>query len=237
MKQPNIVFILADALRARNLGCYGYSKPTSQNIDRLATEGVVFENAFSCAINTTPSLTSIFSGRFPLSHGITRVDLGSQALRLSLQRLNRSGTVLLPEILKSHGYRTLAVDWLGRWHKRGYDYYSGITSKRYPKALSLASKLNELTRLARLPFRLFNIPKIRGDFVTQEAVELIQKVHGERFFLFVHYWDTHTPYDPPEHFLKPFKNCDYQNDQSIGEALSQFRHKSSWQMKKRAIVL
>jgi arylsulfatase A-like enzyme len=127
------------------------------------------------------------------------------------------------------------VDWIGRWHKRGYDYYSGITSRKYPRAFSLASKLNEITRMARLPFRLFSLPRIRGDFVTQEATELIEKAQDDPFFLFVHYWDTHTPYDPPKPFLKPFQNFDYGDNRNVSGVLAELRHKSSWQMKKRAM--
>ena len=67
----NIILIIIDALRVRNLSLYGYPLETSPNISYVAKRGIVFENAFSCTNCTDPSLTSILSGRFPLSHGIT----------------------------------------------------------------------------------------------------------------------------------------------------------------------
>ena len=68
----NIILIVIDALRAKNLGCYGFKEKISPNIDKLAKNGVLFENAFSCTVVTIPSLTSIFSGMYPISHGIIR---------------------------------------------------------------------------------------------------------------------------------------------------------------------
>ena len=66
----NIIFILIDALRKKNLGCYGYVKPTSPNIDSLSKKSIIFENAFSTSSATDSSLTSIFSGLYPFNHGI-----------------------------------------------------------------------------------------------------------------------------------------------------------------------
>ena len=61
----NVVFLLCDALRAHNLGCYGYDKDTSPEIDKIAGQASRFSNAF-CTINTTgSSLTTIFSGKYP----------------------------------------------------------------------------------------------------------------------------------------------------------------------------
>jgi arylsulfatase A-like enzyme len=56
---PNIIVIIVDALRVKNLGCYSYDKPISPNIDKLANDCVVFENAFSTTNTTDPSLTTI----------------------------------------------------------------------------------------------------------------------------------------------------------------------------------
>ena len=68
--RPNIILIVADALRARNLGCYGYPFPTTPNIDKLAKQGLLFKNCFSVTTSTDPAFTSIFSGLYPFSHGI-----------------------------------------------------------------------------------------------------------------------------------------------------------------------
>ena len=66
----NIIFIVIDTLRASRLGCYGYRKPTSPAMDRLAEEGARFANCFAPGIPTTPAHTTLFTGMHPLSHNI-----------------------------------------------------------------------------------------------------------------------------------------------------------------------
>ena len=66
----NVLLIVVDALRYSNLGCYGYPIPTSPNIDNLARRGLLFLNAFSTSNATDPSITTIMTGRYPISHGI-----------------------------------------------------------------------------------------------------------------------------------------------------------------------
>ncbi|MBN2375455.1 MAG: sulfatase [Sedimentisphaerales bacterium] len=115
----NIVMLVCDALSAKNLGCYGYDKKTSPQIDKIASKGVRFSNSF-CTINSTdPSFTTIFTGKYPLSHG-----LRNHAHKLTEEEKSYiSNMKFLPEILKEHDYYTIGLDWLGKWHKRGYDFY------------------------------------------------------------------------------------------------------------------
>lgn len=224
-KHPNIVFVIIDALRTRNLSCYGYSKPTSPNIDMLAREGVLFEDAYSCTNITDASLTTIFSGRHPLSHGVLLH--GERVKEDCIERLNLSGIRFLPEILRSNGYTTFAVDWLGRWHKRGYDYYSGMSTS--PGVPLIKEFLHERLRsllhesLLRLGFLRFpsSLRKILfGESaavdLTDEAVSLIKSAPVQPFFLFVHYWDTHFPYHAPADYVKEYRgNLHNQNIQEI----------------------
>lgn len=236
-EKPNILFIVIDALRAKNLGCYGYSKPTSPNIDKLAKEGVMFEKAFSCATTTYPSLTTIFSGKYPLSHGIIRLEEGKKLYR-SARRLDEATTVFLPEILKLEDYTTMAVDWLGRWLKRGYDYYSGILGPKQLMLLSLIRKLTIRSFHANFMLKFQNFlqrHKINAEVVTEEARALIKKNREKKFFLFVHYWDTHVPYNPPSHYVEKFIDSDYGNNQSIEEVLGQLKPKSRWYLRKRVM--
>jgi arylsulfatase A-like enzyme len=240
-EQPNILLIVIDALRARNLGCYGYSKPTSPNIDALAKEGVLFEKAYSCATTTYPSLTTIFSGKQPLSHGIMRMEVKSQLLHRNLQRIDERGTVFLPEILKSQGYTTLAVDWLGMWLKRGYDYYDSPWArkslKRHRWIINLIKWVTSFAHIGTLQnFRnLLGLHKIHPQAVTNEVIHILRRDRNKRFFLFVHYWDTHVPYDPPREFLEKFIEYDYGNNKSIKELLSQFERKRAWHIRKRIL--
>lgn len=201
IKKIRILIIGIDALRARNLGCYGYSEQTSPNIDNLAREGVLFEDAYSCQNTTDPSFTTIFSGKYPLSHGIIRH--GQRVRKTDIAKLHASATRFLPEILKGEGYTTLAVDWLGRWHRRGYDYYSGFlhqaTLRTFP-VRKIESYLNVMSRR----YARFETSTIidNASLVTAQAKNLITRNCNNKFLLFIHYWDIHSPYAPPTKFYE-----------------------------------
>jgi arylsulfatase A-like enzyme len=68
--RPNIVLVTVDTLRADHLGCYGYFRDTTPNIDALAKESVVFDQAYAVMATTLPSHASMFTARYPLEHGI-----------------------------------------------------------------------------------------------------------------------------------------------------------------------
>jgi arylsulfatase A-like enzyme len=104
--RPNIVLYLVDALRADHLGCYGYHKPVSPNIDEFAENATVFENALAQAPWTKPSAASIFTGMYPRTHGVIkrRDALPAEATTLA-------------EILQAEGYNTatfIANGYLGK---------------------------------------------------------------------------------------------------------------------------
>lgn len=94
----NLVIIWVDTLRADHLGCYGYTRPTSRNIDSLAAEGTLFTRAVSQSPWTLPSTASLLTGLYPTRHGAT-----NRRARLPDFRST------LAEVLREHGYRTSAV--------------------------------------------------------------------------------------------------------------------------------
>jgi arylsulfatase A-like enzyme len=93
--RPNVVILLMDTLRADRLGCYGYARDTSPNIDGLATTGVLFRRCYATADYTSASTASLLTGRYPLAHGYVNAShvLGDSNLTLA-------------EILRGQGYRT-----------------------------------------------------------------------------------------------------------------------------------
>lgn len=93
---PNVILISIDTLRADHLGCYGYSRNTSPNIDSFAKDNILFENCFVHEPSTAPSHMSMLTGLYPVTHGVSR---------RSAHALDKS-TKTLAEILKSEGYRT-----------------------------------------------------------------------------------------------------------------------------------
>jgi len=173
----NIVFILMDALRPNHLGCYGYDKPTSPCIDRIAKDSIKYTQAFATSNCTMPSLVSINTGLHPVQHGVRHVGLPSQ--NPEFQNLIKMKIQTLPAILKSKGYATGAVDWLGGHLKDGYAYYSSVIRETtvYDSALH----------------------------TTNAAINFIRENHKTPFFLFLHYWDTHDPYYIDDINLELFK--------------------------------
>lgn len=96
-RKPNVIIYLIDALRADHLGCYGYETATSPNIDALAKDAILFENAIAQSSWTRTSVASIFTGLYPKTHGVKSENdaLPSEATTLA-------------EILRAAGYRTAA---------------------------------------------------------------------------------------------------------------------------------
>jgi arylsulfatase len=166
----NIVFIVIDTLRASRLGCYGYAKPTSPTLDRLAGEGVRFDRTFAPGIPTTPAHTTMFTGMHPLNHNIV-CHGGSVDLDRKIP--------VLPELLQRAGYTTAAVDNLYNikpWLARGYEFYINPASRHRLKLLVSCEEINA------------------------RAIPWLRSHAGEKFFLFLHYWEPHTPYLPPERY-------------------------------------
>ena len=177
----NIVLIVGDTVRADHLGCYGYFRDTTPNIDRLAEEGVLFEDYFSGGCPTGPGFTCIYTGLHTINHGYYQ--FGAPNIRQVDDKI-----FTLPEILRAAGYTTVAFDNLmnclharAKHFARGYDIYVNSGPEPFDNAhFLLAEKLNR---------RL--LPWIRTSL-------------EEPFFLFIHYWDPHLPYNQPDAFRSAF---------------------------------
>ena len=165
---PNIILISADSLRADHLGCYRYPLATSPSIDAMACQGVLCENVFAPGIPTQPSHTTIFTGQHPLTHGV--VAHGGKA---TLAR----HTPVLAELLLEEGYCTCAVDTLFRertWFGRGFEYVIDPSAHHVFYA------------------------SVTQEELTGRAIRWLKTIPEGPFFLFIHYWDAHYPYVPPE---------------------------------------
>jgi arylsulfatase A-like enzyme len=101
----NVLLISIDTLRADHLGCYGYPRPTSPHLDAFAAEGVRFARAISQSPWTTPSHMTLFTSLHPSSHQLNQ----SYESFLRTARVLPEATVTLAEVLREHGYRTLAL--------------------------------------------------------------------------------------------------------------------------------
>ena len=174
-----VVFIVIDTLRADHLGCYGYHRDTSPNIDRLADESVVFDYAFPSDVPTQPSYTSMFTGLRGISNGVVSHS-ASETLSEDIP--------FLPEILAQNGVSTAAVSTLytmRRWFARGFHHY-----------------MNPAAGNPRM------IQQVNAVDINGLAFPWINEHRDEDFFLFLHYWDPHGLYLPPEEYRWLFYDGD-----------------------------
>ncbi len=145
---PNLVVVSVDTLRADHLGCYGYPRPTSPEIDRFRRDAALFEHAIAQAPSTLPSHASLLTSLVPQRHG------ASWAARRALPE----EVVTLPEVLRRHGYRTAAFTGGGQMHPsnglaQGFDLYR-VTGP-LPLAETVAAALPWLDEHREGPFFLF----------------------------------------------------------------------------------
>ncbi len=104
-ERPSILFIMPDQLRAQSVGCYGNAEVRTPHIDRLASDGLLFENAFANTPVCCPARANILTGRYAHKNGMMANDL----------RL-RESEVTIAEVLRDAGYRT---GFVGKWHLDG----------------------------------------------------------------------------------------------------------------------
>lgn len=170
----NIVLIALDTQRADHLGCYGYEKATSPFLDSIAAQGVLFERCYAPNIPTHPSFTTILTGKEAITHNIVNIG-GDVPIE--------PGILMIQELLQQAGWHTAAVDTMGRHFSRGFDDY---VSPGWDRSDPLTLR--------------------RAEHVTEPALQLIAslKTQTRPFFLFLHYWDPHTPYLPPADFRTMF---------------------------------
>jgi choline-sulfatase len=183
-KRPNIFLILIDTLRADHLGAYGYSRPTSPAIDRLAgKEGILFERAYSVAPWTNPTIATLFTGKYPQSvfapapHG--------EAIRQALPK----NIETVAEVVKEAGYRTVAlVDHPGINQRLGYA--RGFAEFRV------------LFRESGVDFWTRTDP----EFVLEVFKEVSENVgvSDDPVFIYLHLVYPHRPYTPAPRYAEMF---------------------------------
>lgn len=180
-KETNFILITLDTCRADYLHCYGNSWIETPNLDQLASEGILFERAFSASSTTTPSHVSIYTSMQPFQHGVLT---NGYVLGEAVPRLT--------QFMVERGYKTGAsisvyhlideFSGLGKW----FDDYNHLSRKWSEKS----GGFNRLTR--------------GGAATTNAAIEWMDRVHDEPFFLWVHYYDSHAPYTAEGEFHQKY---------------------------------
>jgi len=177
--KPNVIFVIFDTTRPDRLSCYGYKEITSPNIDALAKDSVLFSRNFTSVPLTTPSHASIFTGLYPQNHKVL-----SNGRRLEIRQK------VLAEILRENGYSTggfVSTSLLDKRTQmnRGFDVYSdtmGVIRGANNKRIGGGKKPAEVT--------------------VGEALDWLKSNERSPFFLWVHLYDPHGPYSPPDKYVR-----------------------------------
>ena len=196
---PNIILVTVDTTRADRMGFLGSKRGLTPNLDVVARQGVVFERAYSQAPLTPVSHATIFTGTYPQFHTVT--DFGHP-----LPSLLPS----LPEILQKSGYHTAAFISslildpkanMAPGFDRGFDFFdAGFHTKRNREE-------NRYDSIER-----------RADEVVAHALSWLKQHPRGPFFIWVHLYDPHTPYDPPPPYDKRFAADLYDGEIAYADA-------------------
>ncbi len=173
-RPPNILFFAIDSIRRDHMSCYGYPRLTTPHMDRIAAKGMLFENAFSPYIPTTPAYVSMLTGRDVIA---------TQQVALGALGPMAKDQPTLPEILKPAGYKSVCVGH-GDWY-RGFDKYVDYPAWGGPwedRPSRKAGALNDAT-----------LPEL----------ERLNK-SGKPWLIYMRHMDPHSPYYPPPPFDSMF---------------------------------
>jgi arylsulfatase A-like enzyme len=187
--RSNVLLVTLDTTRADRLGVYGHARPTSPNLDALASEAIVFERAYSTSSWTLPAHASLFTGKYPASHGARHDPQGPLVLADEIDvppsvraRGISPGERTLADVLASHGWATGAVVG-GPWLLRVFGLGAGF---------GFYDDQGMQDNLGR-----------RATEITDRALAWLAET-PEPFFLFLNYFDPHFPYLPPPAFARRF---------------------------------
>ncbi len=198
-KNPSVIVITIDTLRADHLGCYGYSKIHTPSIDALSIDGVQFQNAYSAVPITLPSHATMMTGAYPMKTGMH--DFSGN--RLSASQPTMAG------ILRRRGYATGAIVASAVLDSRfglnsGFDFYYDHF---------------DFNRLSEANLDAMERP---GNLVMDEALKwlqtLLQANSHRNFFLWVHLYDPHHPYNPPPPFAAEYRDHPYDGEIAFADS-------------------
>jgi len=224
--KPNVVIVVIDALRADRVGALG-GKHITPNIDRLAADSTCFSNAFSTINSTNPAITSLQTGRYPLSHGVINHGQVTQKEKYAVENVPQ-----LPEVLLQTGYQTAAFGrGLGRWHKNGFELYPG-DNREDQKSLKhrVGSILEDIHPIfhdiaaAGYNITLQKKSQAKQETQSSESKKAIQNFKTSledsgSFYAFFHLLDTHIPYKPDPYIVKEcFDDLEYTPEDWTGSA-------------------
>ncbi|ANM28912.1 hypothetical protein ABI59_03765 [Acidobacteria bacterium Mor1] len=214
-----VILITMDTTRADRLGCYGYDKAETPSIDALAAEGTLFEQAQSPISTTLASHSSMFTGNYPPVHGV----------RYNGMFTLGEDSVTVAEMLSEAGFRTggfpaapplAPPTGVGQ----GFEEYE-LPPKPDDKEVRGGGQGHQGDHdhgYARLAVDS-----------TKTALDFVRRHKGEPFFLWIHYWDPHAPWEPPFPYSSRFAGRPYDGelayaDAELGKLFDQLKAEGAW---------
>jgi arylsulfatase A-like enzyme/Tfp pilus assembly protein PilF len=193
----NVLLVTFDTTRADRIGCYGNDRVSTPTLDALAADGVRFARTLSAVPITAPSHSTILTGRYPVAHGVR--DNGLFVLG--------DEQVTLAEILRDHGYATAAA--VGAFPvtsqfglDQGFDVFDDHLTGRYEDYLGRRAAPKE---------NLF-FDERRAAQVNEAVLPWIDEHAADPFFVWVHYFDPHQPFEPPPPYDQLYADDPYNGE-------------------------
>ena len=232
-QKPNVIYLIADDLGIGDLSCYGATKVSTPNIDRLAGQGMQFTNAYATSSTSTPSRFGLLTGMYPWRQENTGIAPGNSELIID------TACVTMADMFKEEGYYTGAV---GKWHlglgpKGGTDFNHKVgdwpTGLENPELVKMKPSQGHNNTIVN------GIPRIGwmtggksalwvdediADVITGKAKNFIVSHKNEPFFLYMGTQDVHVPRVPHPRFtgksgLGPRGDVILQLDWTVGEIM------------------
>ncbi|MBO5281924.1 MAG: sulfatase-like hydrolase/transferase [Lachnospiraceae bacterium] len=213
-----VIFLMTDTTRKDMLGCYGNPRMKTPNLDRLAEEGIRYENAYTCQPVCGPARSAIFTGTFPHTNGMVTnsIAMGDNVKTLG-QRLSDNG---------------IACGYIGKWHLDGSDYFGngkcpeGWNSQYW---YDMRTYLNELSDEDKVRSRNpqeaykegFSETFTYAHRCSDRAIRYLEEYRDQDFFLSVSYDEPHGPSLCPEPFNHMYDGFQFDSCPNFQDDLSQ----------------
>jgi tetratricopeptide (TPR) repeat protein/arylsulfatase A-like enzyme len=197
----NVLILTMDTTRADHIGCYGHRGVQTPTIDGLARQGVLFAKAFTASPSTLPGHSSILTGLYPYHHGAR----ANGSFRLG------PDNVTLAEILQANGYATAAF------------VSAYVLDSRFGLDQGFSLYDDDLSKGVKYAEHMFR--ERPAQYTNDAALEWFQSLGDSKFFVWIHYFDPHAPYLPPEPLRTQYADRPYDGeiaytDAEIGRLLS-----------------
>ncbi len=184
MSKPNLVLIVSDTFRRDHLPCYGNRNILAPNLSAFADRTCVFDNFHAASFPTVPARADIMTGRYTFTY-------------LDWAPLPQN-EVTLADCLSAAGYLTTAIADTPFLIRNGYGYDRGFQDFIWIRGQRSGPEHNDVIQTRRSEKDYF-APR-----TFKTAMDWLERHHKERFFLYIDTWDPHEPWDPPEHYVKPY---------------------------------